>query len=73
MDHTKNRHKNEVLTDNTQEIFCKQCKTCRHKIGKTVWSNRYYKCCCSVYEYPIYKPNVVIDNLEECQFYQKEK
>lgn len=65
-------HKEEVLSDNSQIENCKQCKDCKYRDDGTVWSNHYTKSCCQMYKYPNFKPLEVIDNEDDCLFYEKE-
>ena len=66
------RYEEEVLTDNTKIPKCNQCKNCMFRDDGTVYSNDYKKSCCTMYQYPGMKPIGVINNTEECEFYEKE-
>jgi hypothetical protein len=62
------RWNEEVLTDNTQFEYCKQCKLCELRDDGTVWSNHYSKCSCQRYPHPRMKPIDVINNKVACPF-----
>ena len=61
-------HADEMLSDNTQIQYCKQCKNCENWNGGDAFSNRFDKSSCKVYEYPDCKPVGVINNHEICRF-----
>ena len=62
----------ETLSDNTQVETCKQCKNCLFKSDGTVWSNKYNKSYCRIYQYPRIKPLYVINNERTCEYYHNE-
>lgn len=65
-------HEGEILSDNSQNEDCKQCKNCAYRSDGTVWSNDYRKCSCMAYPYPSRKPLNIMENKEECYFYEKD-
>lgn len=71
MDNPMARYENEILSDNTQFTNCEQCKTCMFAIGSTMFSNRFDKSSCRMYEHPNMKPIGVIKNTENCDYYEK--
>ena len=64
----KNRHIDEMLTDNTKLDKCAQCEKCILNNDGTVWSNNFRKGCCLAYPYPSFKPIGVIRNETNCQY-----
>ena len=65
----KNRHANEILTDNTQISYCEQGKDCAMwGIGNDPFSNEYTKSNCAMYPNPDHKPGYVINNRGPCPF-----
>ena len=66
------RYADEILTDNTALEKCKQCKACLFWNDGTEYSN-YRKSSCAIYEHPDMKPIGVMDNVEKCEYYEKEK
>ncbi|MBQ6713247.1 MAG: hypothetical protein IJN28_05635 [Selenomonadales bacterium] len=58
----------EILTDNTQFEYCKQCKDCTFQSDGSVWSNHYTKASCQKYRHPKFKPIEVIDNKGNCPY-----
>lgn len=63
----------DILSDNTQIPKCEQCKECIFRDDGTVYSNDYRKSSCRMYPYPRFKPLAVMNNTEDCEFYEKEK
>ena len=63
----------DKLTDNTNLVMCKLCKTCIHR-DKTVVRGKnvgYEKCFCDAYEM---KPDAIMfDNEMSCKYYSEEK
>ena len=66
-------HKDERLSNNTQENFCAQCKDCRYWNGGDYYSNRHDKSSCQKYMFPDCKPIGVINNQSRCEFYTEVK
>ena len=58
----------EVLSDNTGVIHCKQCEGCEFQSDGTVWSNSFQKGNCAMYPYPESKPIGVINNTGFCPY-----
>lgn len=67
------RYFDEILTDNTAFDKCRQCKDCIFRDDGTVYSNHYQKGCCRAYPYPRFKPDDIMMNRVNCEFYEKEK
>jgi hypothetical protein len=65
-------HEGEKFTDNSKIENCKQCKTCSHRDGGTIYSNNYQKASCAIYPYPKIKPMEVIKNTGKCEFYTED-
>ena len=63
-------HKDEVLSDNSQIEYCKQCKMCKYRDDGTVWSNHYTKSNCQMFAYPKTKPLDVINNEGDCPYFE---
>ena len=49
----------EVLSDNTEEVKCRQCEGCL-EWGGNVWSSRFDKSSCNAFPYPDHKPMYVV-------------
>ena len=63
------RYKDEILTDNTKNHYCDQCKDCSlWGLGDDPFSNRYDKGNCSVFPNPGHKPIEVINNKGLCPY-----
>ena len=61
--------KDEILSDNTQENYCEQCRECAMwGIGDDPYSNAYDKSSCAMYPVPAHKPGYVINNTGPCPF-----
>lgn len=67
------RYFDEVLTDNTALDKYRQCKDCIFRDDGTVYSNHYQKGCCRMFPYPRFKPNEVMLNQANCEYYEQEK
>ena len=67
------RLSDDILSDNTQLSKCEQCKNCIFRDDGTVYSNDYRKSSCRIYPYPQFKPLGVMNNTEQCEFYEQEK
>lgn len=63
------RHLDEILSDNTHQDFCRQCKNCAMwGNGNDPFSNRYDKGNCDMFPNPDHKPGYVINNRAPCEF-----
>lgn len=69
----EDRLANDILSDNTQLPKCTQCKTCAFRDDGTVYSSDYRKASCKAYPHPQFKPIAVMNNTENCEFYEKEQ
>lgn len=67
------RLSHDILSDNTQISKCEQCKTCIFRNDGTVYSNDYRKASCRMYPHPRFKPLAVMNNTENCEYYEQEK
>lgn len=66
----------DILTDNTKIAYCEQCETCGlwGNDPEDPFSNEYDKGYCDMFPYPDNaKPIGVVNNVEECPFYEKEE
>lgn len=64
------RHKDDILSNNTKADYCKQCAKCIHwgKSG-TPWDNKHDKSNCEIYPYPEkMKPVDVVNNNADCPY-----
>lgn len=73
------RYADEILTDNTQIEYCNQCIDCinwqTYKIrgnNGELFDNQYDRANCSKYPAPQVKPDWVINNYGECDYYKAE-
>lgn len=64
----KNRHKDEILTDNTKIKYCIQCKRCKNWGHTNAFGNAFDKACCDKYPYPAHKPAWVLNNAGDCEY-----
>lgn len=62
-------HKDEILSDNSHNEYCKQCKRCKYRDDGTVWSNHYIKASWQKYKFPKIKPLDVINNINDCPYH----
>ena len=67
------RLEGDILSDSTQFSKCEQCKNCIFRDDGTVYSNDYRKSSCRMYPYPRFKPLAIMNNTENCEFYEQEK
>ena len=69
------RYAAEKLTDNAALDPYKQCKDCffRDKTAVRGMECGWQKGNCKIYEYPHFKPNDVMRNRAECEYYEKQK
>lgn len=67
------RHKKDILTDNTQFKYCLQCKDCAYwgSDPKDYFSNAYDKVRCDKYTFS--KPQEIIYNTGKCEFRKVKK
>lgn len=69
------RYANDILTDNAALNPYSQCKDCffrdKTKVGGTECG--WKKGVCKIFEYPNFKPDDVMRNRAECDFYEKDK
>lgn len=65
------RHENEVLTDNTQIEYCKQCRMCCNWGHTGAFGNAPEKASCDMFPYPGHKPQSVINNTGRCPYFIK--
>lgn len=63
---------NDILSDNSNIEYCKQCKNCIFRDNGDVWSNHYTKCNCQMFKYPGLKPIEVINNEKICLYKEDE-
>lgn len=65
------RYKDETFTDNTQISYCEECETCRFWGDEmTAYENEPTKASCYKYPFPERKPDWVINNYGECDYYE---
>lgn len=63
------RHKDEILTDNTQFHEYEQCRDCKHwGNGMDYFTNAYDKGNCDMFMYPDRKPTDIAQNKEKCKY-----
>ena len=69
------RYADDILTDNSSLNKYSQCKKCIFRDKTTVSGEEcgWEKGCCRMYPYPKFKPNDVMLNKVECEYYEKEK
>ena len=59
----------DILTDNTQIEYCKQCEKCINwDPNGNPFGNQYDKAYCSIFSYPNAKPPQVINNEGDCKY-----
>ena len=63
--------RDETLSDNRNQDLCRQCKDCRWWGNSDAFSSRYFKLNCDKYPMPGNKPRFVIDNQDDCVFYER--
>lgn len=63
---------NDILSDNSNIEYCKQCKNCIFRDNGDVWSNHYTKSNCQMFKYPGLKPSEVINNKKICLYKEDE-
>lgn len=69
------RYAGDLLTDNTALDKYKQCKDCifRDKTAVRGVECGWKKGNCAIFEHPGFKPDGVMRNREECEYYEKQK
>lgn len=67
METLSERYKDEVLSDNSKVVYCRQCEHCAYWNTGDVWGNTFSKSCCQKYRYPNFKPLEVINNQAICE------
>lgn len=69
------RYEADILTDNAALNPYSQCKDCFFRDKTTVNGEEcgWKKGACKIYEYPNFKPDEVMRNRAECEYYEKQK
>ena len=69
------RYADDILTDNTALDKYQQCKTCLFRDRTAVKGIEcgYQKGNCEMFEYPDFKPDDVMRNRANCEYYEKQK
>ena len=69
------RYAADILTDNAALNQNSQCKDCFFRDKTTVNGEEcgWKKGACKIYEYPNFKPDDVMRNRDECEYYEKQK